>query len=305
VTASPRIGWKRVDPPRRPVLFVNPSSGGGAGPRIAEQAEKRGITVNEFAPDRSLVALVGEAVAGGADALAVAGGDGSLATVVAAAVAHDLPFTCVPAGTRNHFARDLGLDPAEPIGALDAFSDGIEGPIDVGEVNGRVFVNNVSLGVYAEAVREPGYRDARVRTLIETTRGVFGPGAEISELDIVDDLGVSHTDPMIVLVSNNPYALGGPFSQGARPTLSGGRLGIIVIDRPVGGHRPSGREWSAVSQRVGAPNPVHAGLDGEAVELTPPLEFVVRPLALRVRVPRRSRAGARVRLRPAVPWGHR
>ena len=232
---SRRIDWKAVDPPRRPVLFVNPRSGRGAGPRIAAQAKERGINVAEFGPDRSLATAIDEAVAGGADALAVAGGDGSLATVAAAALAHDLPFVCVPAGTRNHFARDLGLDPTDPIAALDALSDGVEGRIDVGEVNGRVFLNNVSLGIYAEAIRHAGYRDAKVRTLLETARTVLGPGAEISGLDLVDDLGDSHTDPAIVLVSNNPYALGGPPSRGGRPTLSGGRLGIIVIDRPAPG----------------------------------------------------------------------
>ena len=105
----------------------------------------------------------------------MAGGDGSLAAVAQAALAHDLPFVCIPAGTRNHFARDLGLDPADPIAALDALSDGVEGRIDVGEVNGRVFLNNVSLGIYAEAVRDAGYRDAKVRTLVETARGVLGP----------------------------------------------------------------------------------------------------------------------------------
>ena len=206
----------------------------------------------EFGPGRNLATAIDEALAGGGDALAVAGGDGSLATVAAAALAYDLPFVCVPAGTRNHFARDLGLDPADPIVALDALSDGIEGRIDVGEVSGHLFLNNVSLGIYAEAVRDAGYRDAKVRILVETARGVLGPGTEISGLDIVDDLGNSHTDPAIVLVSNNPYALGGPFSRGARPTLSGGRLGIVVIDRPAPGRRPPGRAWSSVSLRVDA-----------------------------------------------------
>lgn len=293
VTDSRRIGWKRADPPRRPALFVNPKSGDGAGPRIAERAEKRGITVIEFSPDRSLAALVDEAVAGGADALAVAGGDGSLATVAAAARDHDLPFVCVPAGTRNHFARDLGLDPADPIGALDAISDGIEGRVDVGEVNGRLFVNCVSLGIYAEAVRQSGYRDAKVRTLLETARAVLGPGTEGSELDLVDDVGAHHTDPATVIVSNNPYALGGPFSRGARPTLSSGRLGIIVIDGPAAGAKPPGRSWSSASLRVHASGAVHAGADGEPVELAPPLEFVVRPAALRVRV--RRDASSRMR----------
>jgi Diacylglycerol kinase catalytic domain len=293
--------WNRADPPRRPALFVNPRSGAGAGPRIAEEARRRGITVVEFAPERSLAALVDEAVAGGADALAVAGGDGSLATVATAARAHDLPFVCVPAGTRNHFARDLGLDPADPSGALDALSDGIEGRIDVGEVNGRVFLNCVSLGIYAEAVHRPGYRDAKIRTLLETARAVRGPGAEVSELDLVDDLGAGHIDPAVVIVSNNPYALSGPFSRGARPTLSSGVLGVIVIDAPGGRTRSPGREWSAASLRIDARKRIHAGVDGEAVELEPPLEFVARPAGLRVRAPRHT--GSRSQGRGARgPW---
>ena len=306
VTSPRRIDWSRVDPPRRPVLFVNPRSGGGAGPRIAEHARRRGVAVFELGPGRNLAAAVDEAVANGADALAVAGGDGSLATVAAAAREHDLPFISVPAGTRNHFARDLGLDPADPLGALDALDDGVEGRIDLGEVNGRAFLNNVSLGIYAEAVRQSGYRDAKARTLAETARSVIGPGSEISGLALLDDLGSEHRDPAVVLVSNNAYGIGDPSSSGGRPTLRGGRLGVLVLDAPHLG-RPSGRAWTCASLRVAAADPVHAGVDGEAVELMPPLDFATRPGALRVRVPRRSHSagGARVRLRQAGPARHR
>ena len=299
-----RIGWRAVDPPRRPVLFVNPRSGRGAGPGIAAQARERKISVVEFGPGRNLATAIDEALAGGADALAVAGGDGSLATVAAAALAHELPFVCVPAGTRNHFARDLGLDPADPTAALDALSDGIEGRIDVGEVNGRLFLNNVSLGIYAEAVRQPAYRDAKVRTLVETARAVLGPGGEVSGLSLVDDRGFNHGDPAIVLVSNNPYALSGPFSTGARPTLSGGRLGIVVIDAPVAGRPPSGRAWSSAVLRVDAVGTVGAGVDGEATELSPPLEFAVRPAILRVRVPRDAGGSGRMPRGPRAPGRH-
>ncbi len=129
--------------------------------------------------DRDPAALAREAVARGADALGVAGGDGSLAVVAAAAAAHGLPFTCIPAGTRNHFARDLGIDRQDLIGALDAFTDGIERWIDLAEVNGRVYVNNVSLGIYGDAVRRPTYRDAKVRTLLLTAEEVLGPSAGV------------------------------------------------------------------------------------------------------------------------------
>jgi diacylglycerol kinase family enzyme len=292
-----RSGWEAADPPRAPVLFVNPRSGGGAAgrARVAERARELGIEVLELGGDRDLRDLVDQAVAGGADALGMAGGDGSLAVVVAAASAHDLPFVCVPAGTRNHFARDLGLDPGAPATALSAFGDGVEGRIDLGEVNGRLFLNLVSLGVYGEAVRRSGYRDAKARTLLETAHAVLGPSGAVPELDLVDDLRARHAHPLIVLVSNNPYALGQPPARGARPRLDAGRLGIIVIDAPHAPGGPPGRAWSARVLEVRAPSTVHAGVDGEAVELTPPLRFSIRPRALRVRVPRRDTALRRPR----------
>jgi Diacylglycerol kinase catalytic domain len=150
-------GRRFLDPPQRPVLFVNPRSGGGKAARaaVAERARERGIQTVVFGPGQNLQALARAAVAEGADALGVAGGDGSLAVVAAAAAADGLAFVCVPAGTRNHFALDLGLDPDDLLGALDAFTDGIERLIDVAEVNGRLFVNNVSLGIYGDAVRSP------------------------------------------------------------------------------------------------------------------------------------------------------
>src|SRR5208283_4653209 len=164
-----RYGWRPVDPPRRPVLFVNPRSGDGKAARagVAERARAKGIEAVILAPGQDLAALAREAVTAGADALGMAGGDGSLAVVAAAAAAHLIPFVCVPGGTRNHFALDVGVDRHDLAGALDAFTDGVERQIDTAEVNGRLFLNNVSLGIYGEAVRSPAYRDAKTRTLLE------------------------------------------------------------------------------------------------------------------------------------------
>jgi diacylglycerol kinase family enzyme len=273
VQQSLRDRWRPADPPERPILFVNPKSGDGTAVRtaLADRARERGIEVNVLGADQRLAALVGEAVAGGADALGMAGGDGSLAVVAAASHAHDLPFVCIPAGTRNHFALDLGVDVNDPVGALDAFTDGIERVIDMGRVNGRLFLNNVSLGIYGEAVRQPTYRDAKVRTLLKTTREVLGPTAAAPELELVDDVRQPR-HPAFVLVSNNPYA------------LDSGLLGVVVLDEPGTGEAPW-RAWSATSLEVHAPGPVHAGIDGEAVDLSPPLAFEVVPAALRVRIP--------------------
>ena len=126
-------------------------------------------------PGQNLAALTQAAVTNGADALGVAGGDGSLAVVAAAAAAHDLPFMCIPAGTRNHFALDVGVDRQDVPGAIEAFTSGVERRIDMADVNGRLYLNNVSLGIYGDAVRRPGYRDAKLRTLLETAEAVPGP----------------------------------------------------------------------------------------------------------------------------------
>jgi diacylglycerol kinase family enzyme len=281
-----RYGWRPVDPARRPVLFVNPRSGDGKAARagIAERARAKGIEAVILAPGQDLAALAGDAAAAGADALGMAGGDGSLAVVAAVAAAHGIPFVCVPAGTRNHFALDVGVDRHDVTGALDAFTGGVERRIDAAEVNGRMFLNNVSLGIYGDAVRSPAYRDAKVRTLLETAAEVMGPSAEPLALRLADDLGHEHRHPAIVLVSNNPYALDRPLAQGTRPALDGGRLGVIVLDAPGDIPRPLGRAWTAARLEVSAPAPVHAGVDGEAVDLDPPLRFAIRPAALRVRI---------------------
>jgi diacylglycerol kinase family enzyme len=282
-----RSGWQAVDPPRRPVLFLNPKSGGGRAARasLAERARERGIDVIVLRPDGDLATLVTDAVARGSDALGIAGGDGSLAVVAAAALAHGLPFVCVPAGTRNHFALDLGVDRGDLVGSLDAFTDGVERRIDVAEVNGRLFLNNVSLGIYGDAVRKSAYRDAKARTLLETAAHELGPSAVAVDLKLVDSQGRPHLNPAVVLVSNNAYSLEPPHAPGTRPTLDSGQLGILVLDPPRRGQSP-GDTWTATQLELTAPAPVHAGIDGEAVELTPPLRFSIHPRALRVRLPR-------------------
>jgi len=281
-----RYGWRSVDPPHRPVLLINPRSGDGAAERagLARKAAEKGIEAVVLAQGDSLAELAGAAAASGADALGMAGGDGSLAVVASVAAAHGLPFVCVPAGTRNHFALDLGVDRRDLAGALDAFTDGVERWIDVAEVNGRMFLNNVSLGIYGEAVRRAAYRDAKARTLVETAEQVLGPSAQAPALRVVDDAGREHSHLAIVLVSNNPYALERPLARGTRPALDTGQLGVVVLDLPGESPHPPARAWSAPLVQVDAPAPVHAGIDGEPVGLSPPLRFTIRPATLRVRI---------------------
>src|SRR5213080_266065 len=127
------------------VLLVNPRAGDGrpGAEELVAAARKHGIVPQLLSDseDPAEVARTAEA-----DALGIAGGDGSLAAVADVALERGLPFVCVPFGTRNHFARDLGLDRADPLGALDAFA-GRERRIDVGRAGGRLFLNNVSRGL--------------------------------------------------------------------------------------------------------------------------------------------------------------
>ena len=280
-----------VAAPRRPVLFFNPKSGGGKAQRfsLAAEARARGIEPIELRPGSDLDQLVRDAVADGADALAMAGGDGSQAIVAAIAAELDLPYACVPAGTRNHFALDLGVDRDDVVGALDAFVDGGERRVDLAEVNGRVFVNNVSLGLYAEAVQRAGYREAKLRTLLDTVPDVFGAGDAGLDLLWKDPGGQEHRSAAAILVSNNRYRLHG-VGSGTRARLDDGLLGVTVLATP---ERPDVRrparplrEWAAPAYEVGSDGPVPAGVDGEAVTLDPPLRFRAWPRALRVRIAR-------------------
>jgi diacylglycerol kinase family enzyme len=270
------------------VLFVNPRSGGGAAERsgVVERAREQGIEAVVLTPGQSLPALAQAAIGSGADALGMAGGDGSLAVVAAAAATHGLPFVCIPAGTRNHFALDVGVDRQDLPGALEAFSDAVERRIDVAEVNGRLFLNNVSLGVYGDAVQRPSYRDAKLRTLLETAQAVLGPSAQAPALVLSDDAGREHRQSAVLLVSNNPYAVDQPVARGTRPALDTGQLGVIVLDAPGDRPHPPARAWATAYLEVAAPATVHAGIDGEAAELSGPLRFAVRPASLRVRISR-------------------
>ena len=284
-----RLELPRVPSPERPVLIFNPRSGGGKAARfsLVDEARSRGIESIELLPGLDLETLARDAVARGADALAMAGGDGSQAVVAALAAELGLPYACVPAGTRNHFAVDLGVDRDDVVGALDAFVDGGERRVDIAEVNGRTFVNNVSLGLYAEAVQRSGYRDAKLRTLLDTVPDALGHDANEPDLRFTDPDGGEHHAEAVVLVSNNRYRLGLLVGSGTRPRLDAGALGIVVVDAARGPGRRPWHEWTAPSFEVGADGSVPAGIDGEAVTLEAPLRFQIRPGVLRVRISRR------------------
>lgn len=275
--------------PASPVMFWNPKSGGGkaAAAGLDEEARARGIKPVQLAPGDDLESLVRSAIADGADALAAAGGDGTQAVVASLAAEHDLPFACIPAGTRNHFALDLGVDRNDLVGSLDAFVDGGEKRVDLGDVNGQVFVNNVSLGLYAEAVQSDEYRDAKLRTLLGTASAIADEGG--LELSSPDSEADSAGEAVAILVSNNRYRIGHAIGSGMRPSIDDGVLGITVFEAvaPITSGRfvrRPWRQWEAPRLELDPGEPIPAGIDGEAVELASPVRFSIRRQALRVRI---------------------
>jgi diacylglycerol kinase family enzyme len=307
--------WRQASPARRGVLIINPNSGGGKAGHfnLQEEARKRSVEPLLLGPGDDLRELAKQAVADGADVIGMAGGDGSQAMVAGLAMQHDVAHVCVPAGTRNHFALDLGLDRDDVVGALDAFTDGVERRIDLASVNECVFVNNASLGVYAQVVQVDAYRDAKLRTWRRMLAEMLGPDAGSIDLQFDGPDERDWPDATLVVVSNNPYQLKRFSGAGTRPRLDTGRLGILATR--IQGARDLAKlvtlgtlgqsrrfrglfEWSCPQFEVRSSACVAVGLDGETLLLTPPLRFVSLPGALRIRVPRHasgvSPAGAAV-----------
>ena len=289
------------------VLVMNPRSGGGkvARFRLVERAEAAGARVRLTGPNEDAAALARAAVADGAGVLGVAGGDGTVAAVAAVATQAQLPLLVIPAGTRNHFARDLGLDIRNPASALSALRAGGLARVDLGRVGSRVFVNNVSLGAYADALLTPGYRDAKAHTFMEIAPAYLGGEQWVNAT--VDTLDGPVERPQLVLVSNNPYHVSTVRHFGYRFALDTGQLGAIVLKRPAGapppdlllrlrrelarqGHAgpPGEGVMTFPAARITLHGPVAqlpAGIDGEAVMLDLPIVCEIRPRALQVLLP--------------------
>jgi diacylglycerol kinase family enzyme len=285
------------------VLIINLKSGGGKAEHfdLAAQARRRGIEPVVLQPGDDLLELAESAVARGAQVIGMAGGDGSQALVATVAARRDVAHVCIPAGTRNHFALDLGLDRDDVVGALDAFTDGVEQRIDLARVNDRVFVNNASLGVYAKVVQSDAYRDAKFETWTSMLPDLLGPDADPIDLEFTAPDGSRCDDAPLVLVSNNPYRLASLAGAGTRERIDTGRLGVVAarvrsaadVSRFVAlelvgqvGRFPGLMSWSSQEFEVRSSGPVEVGLDGEALVLDPPLRFASLPGALRVRLPR-------------------
>ncbi|MGS0684755.1 diacylglycerol/lipid kinase family protein [Nakamurella sp. GG22] len=288
---------------KRPFFVMNPRSGGGKVVRfgLREKAEALGaeVALLEGPGHVDVAAVVRDAVARGADLLGVAGGDGTQALVAGIAAEHDLPFLVVSAGTRNHFALDLGLDRDDPSTCLDGLRNGVEVRVDLGMIGGRPFVNNASFGAYAEIVQSPEYRDHKEGTILSMLPDLLTPDAAALSVRVGDST-VDRTQA--ILVSNNPYGSGRLIDLGRRNRLDQGVLGVVAgrVDSAASAvgllRRTNGQTVrvltgpEAVVDADATEIPV--GVDGEALMVPTPVHCTVRPRALRVRLPRN---------RPGVP----
>ena len=299
-------------PARHPYLIMNPKSGGGKVGKfdLKRKAERLGaevLLIDGPGPvDVAQAAL--KAVGQGADLLGVAGGDGTQALVAGIAAEHGLPFVVISAGTRNHFALDLGLDREDPSACLSALSDGVELRVDLGRINGRTFVNNASFGAYAEIVETPAYRGDKLNTTLNTLPDLL-QGHSGSRLHARAD-GTAIEAPQALLVSNNPYGTGDIAGLGRRERLDRGVLGVVAVTvgsaaQAVGllrGRHATGLRVLATKQiEITADTPqIPVGVDGESVLLRAPVTCTVSPGALRVWVPH-DRPGIPAP-RPQVNW---
>jgi diacylglycerol kinase family enzyme len=291
---------------------MNPRSGGGKVAKfgLKDKAEALGaeVALLEGPGEVDVAALARQAVAAGADLLGVAGGDGTQALVAGIAAEHDLPFLVISAGTRNHFALDLGLNREDPATCLDALTDGEELRIDLGIIGDRTFVNNASFGAYAEVVRSPAYRDDKRGTTLQLLPDLLS-GERGAQLSAHTD-GASITAPQALLISNDPYETGDIAGLGRRARLDAGTLGIVAVTVSSArqavqllrrGHGQGLAVLTGGEIVVDADVPqIPVGIDGETVLMPTPVRCAIRPRALRVVVPK-DRPGVRPP-KPPIDW---
>jgi diacylglycerol kinase family enzyme len=299
-------------PPRHPYLIMNPKSGGGKVEKfdLKRRAEERGAEV--FLIDGSepvdVAKVAREAVAQGADLLGVAGGDGTQALVAGIAAEHGIPFVVISAGTRNHFALDLGLDREDPSACLGALSDGVELRVDLGVINGQTFVNNASFGAYAEVVETPAYRGDKLNTTLNLLPDLLQGQRGVRLSARADDTEIR--SPQALLVANNPYGTGDIAGLSRRARLDAGVLGVIgvkvrnvqqAVDLLRGRRAVGVRVLSTKKIEITADAPqIPVGVDGEALSMSTPVVCTISPGALRVWVPR-DRPGI-VPPKPPINW---
>ncbi len=278
----------------RGAIFVNP----GSGPNATSVEELRsrfpGHRVEECPPDQ-LVEAVKQAMAAGCSFVGAAGGDGTIRTVAEQLVGTEVPLLAIPAGTRNHFAKDVGI---EDLDAAEKAATGRVISVDVGRVNGKCFVNNSSIGLYPKIVIRREVHQRRLRKGVANVVAAYEQLREGSRVNVEVD-GVTHCAWM-VFVGNGTYGEG-LLDLGDRESVDDGVLDVRVVraDRPLSRLRIVGAvvlgrlarsplvlRWQTVATVCDLNRRrVEVALDGEVEDLGTPLRFECLSGALRVLVP--------------------
>jgi diacylglycerol kinase family enzyme len=296
-------------PARRAMVVLNARSGTGCSPERA--AELRGLFDAAGMDAQIVLAASGEemfeavdrARDQGIELVVAGGGDGTQSAVASRLAGSSMVQGVLPLGTLNHFAKDLGI-PLKDEDAIRTLAEGRVREVDVGEVNGRVFINNSSIGLYPEIVRERELQQVRLgkskwRALASATLHATRrhPGLAV-RLDAQGEHEVLRTP--FVFIGNNRYIMEG-FGIGARDSLQGGelalymsrrrgRLGLFLLAlRALVKRLQQAQDFATVTGTQFVISTHHRRIrvaaDGEVMMLDTPLHYRVRPRALRVMVP--------------------
>ena len=229
------------------------------------------------------------------DAVIAAGGDGTVSAVAAGLVGTDVALGVIPLGTLNHFSKDLGIKDVQT--AIDAIAKGTRRRVDVGEVNGRVFINNSSIGLYPEIVMQRD-RDRRINghsKWVAMARAAARILLRFPLLHVAIALAgrVFSAHTPFVMIGNNEYALG-LTAIGSRKRLDGGQLAVytlkstsrwkmfVTMIRALFRRRDPELEARCVERAdiVATKRSLKVALDGEVTRMAPPLTYRSRPGAL-------------------------
>ena len=292
------------------VVIVNAGSGGGNDAalvdRLAVHFKAAGLHAEiELAHGGDeIITAVGNAVARRPPLIVAGGGDGTVSTVAAALVDTGIAFGVLPLGTLNHFAKDLGI-PLELADAVAVLAHGEAGRVDVGEVNGRIFVNNSGLGLYPDIVHDRERQQKRLRrgkwpAFVWATLSALRRYPFLFVALVVDGKEVLRKTPF-VFIGNNEYRMEG-FAIGERSGLEDGRLSLYVAQRPgrwrlvqlalhaLTGRLRQARDFDAITATdivvQSKRKRIRVATDGEVTVMTPPLKYRVRPASLIVMRPR-------------------
>ncbi len=254
-------------------------------------------------PGSQLAAATRAAIAHPVEAVLAGGGDGTISAVAAALADTDIALGILPLGTLNHFAKDLGL-PLDWQEALTVVGRREIRRVDLGEVNGRIFVNNSAIGFYPLAVRERLSRQQSLGKPLAMVLAIFRLLRDLPRIRLTVKVGASGLSrrTSIFFVGNNRYLASGPFWS--RPALDGGELWLVLAP-PLSRLRLAALALRGLAGRLDMQSHLdslctseikvdsrrshlHVANDGEVLHLAPPLLYRSRPGALRVFAPQET-----------------